>query len=92
MCKPLEQDSTLLNFLIQAKEIFTSWRDSGNAGLTKETFLACIQSIGAMIELTSYLHLSIGFSTFCLENLCPTRLRLDLDGIGRPVAATFSCQ
>ena len=56
MCKPLEQDSTSLNFLIQAKEIFTSWRDSGNAGLTKETFLACIQSIGAMIELTSYLH------------------------------------
>ena len=56
MCKPLEQDSTSLSFLIQAKEIVTSWRDSGNAGLTKETFLACTQSIGAMIEQTSNLH------------------------------------
>ena len=26
------------------------------AGLTKKIFLACIQSLGAMIELASYLH------------------------------------
>ena len=37
------------------------WKESGNAGLTKETFLVCIQSMGAMVELASYLHKRHGF-------------------------------
>ena len=44
------------------QEIFTKWKKSGNAGLTRETFLACIQSLGAFLELAKYLQQKHGFS------------------------------
>ena len=56
-CTPLVvTESYSLDFLIKAKH-------SGNAGLTKENFLACLQSLEAMIELSIYLqlHNQLGF-------------------------------
>ena len=35
---------------------------SGNAGLTKERSLACLQSIGCMIELVKYMHTTHNFA------------------------------
>ena len=62
LCTPLNiDDRNSLDFLIRAKEVFLRWRESHNAGLTKETFLACIQTIGAMIDLTKYLRDEHGF-------------------------------
>ena len=34
--------------------MFVSWRDSKNAGLTRETFLACIQTMGVIPDLAMY--------------------------------------
>jgi len=56
-CKPLSViERTSLDFLVQAKHISKKLYETGNAGLTRETFQACIQRIEAMIELVSYLH------------------------------------
>ena len=56
-CTPLDvTESHSLDFLLEAKQLFTEWRNSGIAGLTRETFLACLQSLEAMIELSIYLH------------------------------------
>ena len=41
--------------------MFVSWRDSKNAGLIRETFLACIQTIGAIPDLAMYLQEKHGF-------------------------------
>jgi len=62
LCTPLSINKRKsLDFLIKAKDVFLCWRESGNAGLSKETFIACIQSFSAIIELTSYLHHQHGF-------------------------------
>ena len=42
--------------------MFVSWRDSKNDGLTRETFLACIQTMGAIPDLAMYLQEKHGFS------------------------------
>ena len=42
--------------------MFFSWRDSKNAGLTRETFLACIQTMGEIPDLAMYLQEKHGFS------------------------------
>ena len=42
--------------------MFVSWGDSKNAGLTRETFFACIQTIGAIPDLAMYLQEKHGFS------------------------------
>ena len=42
--------------------MFVSWKDSKNAGLTRETFLACIQTMGAIPDLAMYLQEKHGFS------------------------------
>ena len=41
--------------------MFVSWRDSKNAGLIRETFLACIQTMGAIPDLAMYLQEKHGF-------------------------------
>lgn len=67
MCLPLQMQSDgtpgpTLTYIVQAKDIFKKWKASGNAGLTNETFLACIQTIESMIELASHIHKVHGFS------------------------------
>lgn len=47
------EESSGLQYLKKAREIFVKWKASGNAGLTSETFLACIESMGAVPELTA---------------------------------------
>lgn len=42
-------------YLKEALEIFKDWRFSNKPGLTAETFLACIQTMGVIPELTEYL-------------------------------------
>ena len=42
--------------------MFVSWGDSKNAGLTRETFFACIQTIKAIPDLAMYLQEKHGFS------------------------------
>ena len=42
-------------YLQEAKQIFFDWQKSSNAGLSHETFTACIQTMGAVPELAKYL-------------------------------------
>ena len=57
MSIPLQHcDGESMKFLVQSHEILSQWKVSGNAGLTKETSLACLESIGCMIELVKYMH------------------------------------
>ena len=42
--------------------MFVCWRDSKNAGLNRETFLACTQTMGAIPDLSMYLQEKHGFS------------------------------
>lgn len=44
-----------LQYLEEAKNILEEWKQTGNAGLTHETFSACIQTMGALPELAKYL-------------------------------------
>ena len=63
MCIPLQHcDGESRKFLVQSREILAQWKVSGNAGLTKETSLACLQSIGCMIELVKYMHATHNFA------------------------------
>ena len=50
MCISLQhRDGESMKFLVQSHEMLTQRKVSGNAGLTKETSLAYLQSIGCMI-------------------------------------------
>ena len=42
--------------------MFFNWRDSKNAGLTRETFLACTQTMEAIPDLATYLQEKHEFS------------------------------
>jgi len=55
MCEPLDLQSQGFTFLNTALAFLKEWRSSGYRGLTNETFLACIQSIEAMLALTKYM-------------------------------------
>ena len=44
-------DHPELKYLKHAKELFEKWQQSGNMGLTKETFLACKQTMDAIPKL-----------------------------------------
>ena len=50
-----------LSYRTKATNIFKNWKDSGFAGLTDQTFLACIQTMSAVPELAQYLHDKFGF-------------------------------
>ena len=63
MCIPLQHSNgESFKFLVQSHEIWSQWKVSGKAGLTKETFLVCLQSIGCMIELVKYMHTTHNFA------------------------------
>ena len=51
-----------LQFLLESKKMLLQWKMSDLAGLTKETFLACIHTLETMVELTAYLQKNHGFS------------------------------
>lgn len=51
-----------MTFLEKAIDIFKQWKASGQAGLTSETFTACIQSMEAMMDLARHLISHHGFS------------------------------
>ena len=59
VCEPLRpdtvQDQQNIQFLRDAIETFTILKLSEKAGLTNETFMACIQSMQAMIGLVHHL-------------------------------------
>ena len=55
LCEPLQLQSSAFKFLRKAFEIFKKWNSSGCRGLTNETFLACIQTIEAMLAMTEYM-------------------------------------
>ena len=57
-----DEDQVSWRFLQKARDIFVEWKKAGTAGLTTETFTACIQSMSAMHELAVYLQLRHGFS------------------------------
>ena len=50
-----------LDFLQDAIIIFEKWQQSRNAGLTSETFMACIQTMRAVTEMVQYLQDKHGF-------------------------------
>ena len=49
--------------------MFVNWGDSKNAGLTQETFLACIQMMGMIPDLVMYLQEKHGFSYLLMGKL-----------------------
>ena len=49
------EESVSGTYLLEARQIFDEWRQTGIAGLTYETFAACIQTMGAVPELAEYL-------------------------------------
>ena len=51
-----------LQFLQEAIVIFEKWKKSRNAGLTSETFMACIQTMRAVTEMVEYLQDRHGFT------------------------------
>ena len=53
--EPLSHNSVIMQFLHYAFRLFKKWNLSGQRGLTKETFLAYIQTIKAMLALTKHL-------------------------------------
>ena len=56
-----EDDHSGRIYLAKATKIFQEWKISGLAGLTTETFTACIQTMGALPELADYLIQQHGF-------------------------------
>ena len=50
-----------LDFLQEAIIISEKWQQSRNAGLTSETFMACIQTMRAVTEMVQYLQDKHGF-------------------------------
>ena len=63
MCIPLQHcHGESRKFFVQSHEILAQRKVSGNAGSTKETSLACLQSIGSMIELVKYMHTTHNFA------------------------------
>ena len=44
-----------------ATDIFGQWEQSGLADLADQTFLACIQTVSAVVELAQYLHEKFDF-------------------------------
>ena len=66
MCTPLVliEDGTYnctMQFLQNALAIFEQWKAAGQSWLTSETFLACIQSIKAILALAFHLIFRHGF-------------------------------
>ena len=57
-----DEQQANLSHLALAREIFIQWKESGYAGLTDQTFLACIQTISAVPELVLFLHRKFGFN------------------------------
>ena len=55
------EDNHGLNYLAQAIGILLQWKTSGNSGLTKKTFTACLQSMKAMPSLAKHLLYKHGF-------------------------------
>ena len=51
-----------MKFVVQFHEILSQWKVSDNARLTKEISLACLQSIGCMIELVKCMHNTHNFA------------------------------
>jgi len=51
----MKDDHAGLMYLQKAKEIFEQWQSSRRAGLTTETFTACIQTMRAIPKLAAYL-------------------------------------
>ena len=58
----IDEDHAGLQYLKRAKDIFVKWKESGTAGLTNETFTACIQTMNALPELVKH-----GFSFVLFE-------------------------
>ena len=58
-----------LSYLQEATEIFKEWHSSRKAGLTTETFTACIQTMSALPELASFLIKKHGFRYLLLGKL-----------------------
>ena len=50
-----DMDHPGLKYLKHAKELFEKWQQSGNIGLTKETFLACKQTMDAIPKLAFHI-------------------------------------
>ena len=68
-----------LSYLQKAIEIFEDWRKSKRAGLTPETFLACLQTMKSIPKLADHLQKKHEFSY-----LLPRKLMSD------PIEGRFS--
>jgi len=65
MCAPLDicdMEHFSLQYLQKARDAFVKWKMAGTSSLTSETFTACIQSTGAIYDLSIYLLQMHGFS------------------------------
>ena len=68
MCCPItfpsknDEQPANMHYLAAAKDIFVHWQNYGKAGLTSQTFLACIQTMSTVHKLSQYLHKKNKFS------------------------------
>ena len=65
LCFPIDitnANHSGLSYLQKAIEIFEDWRESKRAGLTPETFLACLQIIKSIPKLADHLQKKHRFS------------------------------
>ena len=61
MTFPSETEPPNICYLKETTNIFKDWKESCFAGLTDQTFLACIQTMSAVSELAQYQHEKFGF-------------------------------
>ena len=80
-----------LQFLCDAIEIFKMWKLSGKTGLTNQTFMACIQSMQAMIGLVDHLTKQHSYLYILPGKFRPIRSKEGLGGIVKPMEAISIC-
>ena len=64
MFRPFQEtgnEHTGMQYLRDAIAIFHNWQESSNSGLTSQTSMACIQTMGAVLALSEYLQSKHGF-------------------------------
>lgn len=65
----IDVDDEKLNILLEFKDFFSTWKNSKNPGLTKETFLAVNLVCDSLVSISKYLLLECGFGFVLLGHL-----------------------
>ena len=87
------EESVSETYLLEARQIFNEWRQTGNAGLTYKTFTECIQIMGAVPELAEYLLDYHGFEYLLSGKLMSSAIEGQFGWYRQlKMVVTFSCR